>query len=173
LTQPAAGHTLDPSLWRGVTVYRVNQVWSADITYIRLQAGFVYLVTVRYWCSRYVLSWALLITMARACCVEVLEHALGQGRPEIFHTDQGVEFTSQAFTARLTEEGIRISSSRALDHVFVERSWRSVTSEEVCLRDDQTVWDARYGLARYVAFDNGARLYQVLGYRPRAAVYRG
>ena len=163
-------------MWRDVTVDRVNQIWSADITYIRLQAGFVYLVAVMDWFSRYVLSWVLSITMDVAFCVEALEQALGQGRPEIFNTDQGVQFTRQAFTARLKEGGIRISMDgrgRALDHVCVERLWRSVKYEEVYLRDDQTVWDARHGLARYVAFYHGERLHQALGYRPPAAVYRG
>ena len=172
----STGHTIDPYLWRDVTVDRVNQIWSADITYIRLQAGFVYLVAVMDWFSRYVLSWVLSITMDVAFCVEALEQALGQGCPEIFNTDQGVQFTRQAFTARLKEGGIRISMDgrgRALDHVCVERLWRSVKYEEVYLRDDQTVWDARHGLARYVAFYHGERLHQALGYRPPAAVYRG
>jgi putative transposase len=114
--------------------------------------------------------------MDRAFCVEALEQALGHGRPEMFHTDQGVQFTSQGFTARLKDGGIRISMDgrgRALDNVFVERLWRSVKYEEVYLRDDQTVWDARHGLARYFAFYNGERLHQALGYRPPAAVYRG
>lgn len=176
LSQAAAGHIIYPYLLRGVTVDRVNQVWSADITYIRLQAGFVYLVAVMDWFSRYVLSWALSITMDVAFCVEALEQALGQGHPEMFNTDQGVQFTSQAFTARLKEGGIRISMDgrgRALDNVFVERLWRSVKYEEVYLRDYQTVWDARHGLARYFAFYNGERLHQALGYRPPAAVYRG
>jgi putative transposase len=176
LSQAAAGHTIYPYLLRGVTVDRVNQVWSADITYIRLQAGFVYLVAVMDWFSRYVLSWALSITMDVAFCVEALEQALGQGHPEMFNTDQGGQFTSQAFTARLKEGGIRISMDgrgRALDNVFVERLWRSVKYEEVYLRDYQTVWDARHGLARYFAFYNGERLHQALGYRPPAAVYRG
>jgi putative transposase len=138
LSQPAAGHTIYPYLLRDVTVDRVNQVWSADITSIRLQAGFVYLVAVMDWFSRYVLSWVLSITMDVAFGVEALEQALGQGRPEIFNTDQGVQFTNQAFTARLKEGGIRISMDgrgRALDNVFVERLWRSVKYEEVYLRD--------------------------------------
>jgi putative transposase len=176
LSQPAAGHTIYPYLWRGVTVDRVNQVWSADSSYIRLQAGFVSLVAVMAWCSRSVLSRAISITVDLSFCVEALEQALGQGRPEIFTTDQGVQLSSQAFTARLKEGGIRISMDgrgRALDNVLVERLWRSVTYEEVCLRTYQTVWDARSGLARYFAFYNGKRLHQALGDRPPAAVYRG
>lgn len=176
LSQPAAGHTIYPYLLRGVTVERVNQVWSADITYIRLQAGFVYLVAVMDWFSRYVLSWALSITLDLSLCVEALEQALGQGCPEIFNTDQGVQFTSQAFTARLKPGGIRISMDgrgRALDHVFVERLWRTVKQEEVYLHDYQSVQDARQGLVRYFVFYNEERLHQALGYQPPAAVYRG
>jgi putative transposase len=175
LSQPAAGHTIYPYLLRGRKVDRVNQVWSADITYIRLQAGFVYLVAVIDWFSRYVMSWAVSITMDVPFCVEALEHALSQGQPEIFNTDQGAQFTSQAFTTRLKEGAIQISMDgrgRALDHVFVERLWRSVKYEEVYPRDYQTVWEARQGLARYFRFDNEERLHQALGYRPPAAVYR-
>jgi putative transposase len=176
LSQPAAGQMIYPYLLRGVTVERLNQVWSTDITYIRLQGGFVYLVAVMDWFSRYVLSWAISITMDTAFCVEALDQALGQGHPEIFNTDQGGQFTSQAFTARLKEGGIRISMDgrgRALDNVFVERLWRTVKYEEVYLRDYQTVWEARYGLARYFVFYNEERLHQALGYRPPAAVYHG
>jgi putative transposase len=174
LSQPAAGQMIYPYLLRGVTVERINQVWSADITYIRLQAGFVYLVAVMDWFSRYVLSWVISITMDMAFCVEALDQALGQGHPEIFNTDQGAQFTSQAFTARLKEGGIRISMDgrgRALDNVFVERLWRTVKYEEVYLRDYQTVWEARQSLARYFLFYNEERLHQALDYRPPAAVY--
>lgn len=175
LSQPVEGHTIYPYLLRGVTVNRINQVWSADITYIRLHSGFVYLVAVIDWFSRYVLSWAVSITMDVPFCVEALNQALSQGQPEIFNTDQGAQFTSQAFTARLKEGGIRISMDgrgRALDNVFVERLWRSVKYEEVYLRDYQTVWEARHGLAHYFAFYNEERLHQALDYRPPAAVYR-
>jgi putative transposase len=176
LSQPAAGHTIYPYLLRGVTVERVNQVWSADITYIRLQAGFVYLVAVMDWFSRYVLSRALSIILDLSFCVEALEQALGQGCPEIFNTDQGVQFTSQAFTARLKQGGIRISMDgrgQALDNVFVERLWRTVKQEEVYLHDYQSVQDAHQGLVRHFVFYNQERLHQALGYRPPAAVYRG
>jgi putative transposase len=174
LSQPAAGQMIYPYLLRGVTVERINQVWSADITYIRLQGGFVYLVAVMDWFSRYVLSWTISITMDMAFCVEALDQALGQGHPELFNTDQGAQFTSQAFTARLKEGGIRISMDgrgRALDNVFVERLWRTVKYEEVYLRDYQTVWEARQSLARYFLFYNEERLHQALDYRPPAAVY--
>jgi putative transposase len=174
LSQPAAGHVLYPYLWRGVTVNRVNQVWSADITDVRLAGGFISLVAVMDWCSRYVLSWAVSITMDVACCVEALKQALRHRQPEIFNTDQGAPCTSLACTDQLTNSGIRVSMDgrgRALDHVFVERLWRSVKDEEVYLRDDQSVWDARQSLARYCGFYNEVRLHQALGYRTPAAVY--
>ena len=176
LSQPAADHVIYPYLLRGVSVDRVNQVWSADITYVRLAAGFVYLVAVIDWFSRYVLSWAVSITMDVAFCVEALEQALSQGQPEIFNTDQGAQFTSQDFTVRLQQGGIRVSMDgrgRALDNVFVERLWRSVKYEEVYLRDYQSVWDTRQSLARYFGFYNTERLHQALGYRTPAAVYHG
>jgi putative transposase len=175
LSQPAVGHVIYPYLLRGITVNRVNQVWSADITDVRLAGGLVYLVAVLDWCSRYVLSWAVSITMDGAFCVEALEQALRHGQPEIFNTDQGAQFTSLAFTERLKHGGIRISMDgrgRALDNVFVERLWRSVKWEEVYLRDDQSVWDARQSLAQYFGFYNRERLHQALGYRTPAAVYR-
>jgi putative transposase len=175
LSQPAADQVIYPSLLRGVSVNRVNQVWSTDITYVRLAAGFVYLVAVIDWFSRYVLSWAVSITLDVAFCVEALDQALRQGQPEIFNTDQGPQFTSQAFTARLKEGGVRISMDgrgRALDNVFVERLWRSVKYEDVYVRDYQSVWDARQHLARYFGFYNEERLHQALGYRTPAAVYR-
>jgi putative transposase len=128
LSQAAAGHTIYPYLLRGVTVDRINQVWSADMTYIRLQAGFIYLVAVMDWFSRYVLSWAISITLDVTFCVEALARALQREQPEIFNTDQGVQFTSQAFTERLKEGGVRISMDgrgRALENVFVERLWRA------------------------------------------------
>ena len=174
LSPPAAGHVIYPYLWRGVTVNRVNQVWSADLTDVRLAGGLVALVAVMDWCSRYVLSWAVSITRDVACCVESLEQAIRHGQPEIFKTDPGAQFTSLAFTERLKNGGIRISMDgrgRALDHVCVERLWRRVKDEAVYLRDDQRVWDARQSVARYVGFDHEARLHQALGYRTPAAVY--
>ena len=176
LSQPAVGHAIYPYLLRGVTIGRVNQVWSADSTYLRLASGFVYLVAVIDWFSRYVLSWAVSITMDVAFCVEALDQALSQGQPEIFNTDQGAQFTSVAFTERLQKGGVRISMDgrgRALDNVFVERLWRSVKYEEVYVRDYQSAWDARRSLARYFAFYNGERLHQALGYRTPATVYQG
>jgi putative transposase len=174
LSQPAEEQTIYPYLLRGVPINRATQVWSADITYVRLQAGFVYLVAVMDWFSRYVLSWAVSITMDVAFCLEALEQALTRGQPEIFNTDQGAQFTSRAFTEQLQKGGIRISMDgrgRALDNVFVERLWRTVKDEEVYLRDYLSVWDARQSLARYFAFYNEERLHQALGYRTPAAVY--
>ena len=174
LSQPAAGHVIYPDLLRGITVKRVNQVWSADITYVRLAGGCVYLVAVIDWFSRYVLSWAVSITMDVTFCLEALAQALRQSQPEIFNTDQGAQFTSPAFTDRLKHGGIRISMDgrgRALDNVFVERLWRSVKYEEVYLQDYQSVWDARQSLTRYFRFYNRERLHQALGYRTPAAVY--
>jgi len=166
LSQPAAGHVSDPDLWRGVTVKRVNPVGSADITSVRLAGGFIDLVAVMDWCSRYVRSWAVSITMDVALCVEALKQAIRHSQPEIFHTDQGAQLTSLAFTERLKNSGIRIrmdGRGRALDHVFGERLWRSVKYEEVYLRDYQSVWEARQSLARYVGFYNEVRLHQALG----------
>jgi len=143
---------------------------------IRLQSGCVYLVAVIDWFSRYVLSWAVSITMDVPLCVQALDDALSQGQPEIFNTDQGAQFTSQAFTARLQKGGVRMSMDgrgRALDHVCVERLWRTVKYEEVYVRDYESVQDARQGLGRYFVFYNEARLHQALGYLTPAAVYRG
>jgi putative transposase len=176
LSQPLAGHKIYPYLLRGVKIERVNHVWSTDITYIRLQHGFVYLVAVIDWWSRYVLSWAVSITLDSVFCLEALETALRGGRPEIFHTDQGAQFTSRAFTERLSQGGIQISMDgrgRALDNVFVERLWRTVKYEEVYRREYNTVWEAQQGLGRYFGFYNHERLHQALGYRTPAAVYRG
>jgi putative transposase len=176
LSQPGVGHKIYPYLLRGVKIERVNHVWSADITYIRLQQGFIYLVAVIDWWSRYVLSWAVSVTLDGYFCLEALERALRGGRPEIFNTDQGAQFTSRAFTERLRQGEIQISMDgrgRALDNVFVERLRQSVKYEEVYLREYNTVREARQGLGRYFGFYNEERLHQALGYRTPAAVYRG
>ena len=176
LSQAGEGARRYPYLLRGLRMERPNQVWSTDITYIRLQQGFVYLAAVLDWFSRYVLSWSLSITLEAGFCLEALEAALRQGRPEIFNSDQGVQFTSGEYTGRLEQEQIRISQDgrgRCLDNVFVERLWRSVKYEEVYLKDYGTVGEARQGLGDYFAFYNQARLHQSLGYRTPAAVYQG
>ena len=174
LSAPAPGHQIYPYLLRGVTIERVDQVWSADITYIRLRQGFAYLVAVLDWYSRYVLAWELSPTLETEFCVAALEQALAEGCPEIFNTDQGAQFTSEAFTGRLRRAGIRISMDgrgRALDNVFTERLWRSVKYEEVYLRDYADVPTARAQLAAYFYFYNGERPHQALGYRTPADVY--
>ena len=176
LSQPRAGHKIYPYLLRGVKIERVNHVWSTDITYIRLQHGFIYLVAVIDWFSRYVLSWAVSITLDGTFCLEALDTALQGGRPEIFNTDQGAQFTSRAFTDRLSHGGIQISMDgrgRALDNVFVERLWRTVQYEEVYLREYSTVREAQQRLGRSFGFYNDERLHQALGYRTPTDVYRG
>lgn len=173
-TVVAPEHRVYPYLLRGVTVTRVNEVWSTDITYLRLRAGFGYLTAVLDWYSRYVLSWRLSNTLEADFCLEALEAALTRGQPEIFNTDQGVQFTSPRFTRRLEAAGTRISMDgrgRALDNVFVERLWRTVKYEDVYLKEYETLGDAQQGLREYFHFYNEARLHQALDYRPPAHVY--
>ena len=157
-------------------IHRVNQVWSTDITHIRLHAGFIYLVAVIDWHSRYVLSWEISTTMENYFCLSALDRALQTSRPDIFNNDQGSQFTSNAFTGILKEREIKISMDgrgRALDNIFVERLWRSVKYEEVYLNDYQTVPQAIEGLERYFSFYNRERLHQSLDYKTPEAVYRG
>ena len=156
-------------------ITHADHVWSSDITYIRLAQGWVYLVAVLDWYSRYVLTWEVSNTLDSEFCVAALERALTQARPRIFNTDQGSQFTSQEFTGRLLEAEVRISMDgrgRALDNVFVERLWRSVKYEEVYLKSYETVPVAIRSLAAYFHFYNEERLHQALGYRTPAAVYR-
>jgi putative transposase len=174
LSQPGEGHRIYPYLLRGVTVERVNQVWSTDITYIRMAQGFLYLVAVMDWFSRYVLSWSLSLTMEVEFCVEALKRALRRGLPEIFNSDQGSQFTSEKFTGELTGRQIAISMDgrgRCLDNIFVERLWRSLKYEEVYLKDYASVAEARAGIAHYFQFYNNERLHQSLDYRTPAAIY--
>ena len=176
LSQPGDGHRIYPYLLRGTTVERVNQVWSTDITYIRMAQGFVYLVAVRDWFSRFVLSWSLSVTMEVEFCVEALQRALRRGRPDIFNTDQGSQFTSEKFTAELAGRQIAISMDgrgRCMDNIFVERLWRSLKYEEVYLKDYASVTEARAGIGRYFQFYNHQRLHQSLAYRTPAAIYLG
>jgi putative transposase len=174
----APGHPIYPYLLRGVAITARNQVWSSDITYIRLRRGFCYLVAIIDWFSRYVLAWEVATSLDGQFCLTVLERALAaannSGLPQIFNTDQGAQFTSQAFTGRLQAHDIRISMDgrgRALDNIFVERLWRSVKYEEVYLHDYQTLDEAAGGLGRYFAFYNHQRLHQALAYQTPAAVY--
>ena len=175
LSKPAPGHKIYPYLLRGLAILRPNQVWSTDITYIRLKQGFVYLVAVIDWHSRYVLSWGLSVTMESNFCVEALDQALRlYGVPDIFNTDQGSQFTCTAFTNLLQAVGTQISMDgrgRALDNVFVERLWRSVKYEEVFLHDYTTVEEAMNGLKKYFEFYNTERLHQSLDYQTPQEVY--
>jgi putative transposase len=173
-TRPAAGHKIYPYLLRNVAVTRPNQVSASDITYIPLRHGFLYLVGVIDWFSRYVLAWRLSNTLEGSFCVEALQAALHDGRPEIFNSDQGSQFTSTAFTTRLEQTGVAISMDgrgRALDNVFVERLWRSVKYEDVYLRDYAEGWEAEASLARYFDFYCHRRVHQALAYRTPAEVY--
>ena len=158
---PALGHKIYPYLLRGMKVDRPNQVWAMDITYVPMARGFGYLAAVVDWFSRRVLAWRLSITLEAAFCVEALEDALARhGRPEVFNTDQGSQFTSHAFTGVLLTAGIAISMDGKgswRDNVFVERLWRSIKYEEVYLRAYDTVSDARASIGRYLAFYNGRR----------------
>jgi putative transposase len=160
-TKPEPGHKIYPYLLRGLEVVRPNQVWAMDITYIPMARGFVYLAVVLDWFSRRVLSWRVSITMEAAFCVETLEDALARhGKPDIFNTDQGSQFTGSAFTGMLANNGIAISMDGKgawRDNVFVERLWRSVKYEEVYLRAYDSVSDARACIARYLDFYNGRR----------------
>jgi len=176
LSQAGEGHRIYPYLLRGTTVERVNQVWSTDITYIRMAQGFVYLVAVMDWFSRFVLSWSLSLTMGVDFCVEALRRALRRARPDIFNSDQGSQFTSEKFTGELEAKDIAISMDgrgRCLDNIFVERLWRSLKYEEVYLKDYASVTEARAGIERYFRFYNHERLHQSLDYRTPAAIYQG
>lgn len=167
-------HKIYPYLLSGVAITRPDQVWSADITYIRMYRGWIYLAAVMDWFSRYVLSWEVSITLESEFCVTALNQALCLGRPEIFNTDQGSQFTSDDWTKVLLEAGVQISMDgrgRVFDNIFIERLWRTVKVEEVYLRDYQTVAEARYGLGRYFEFYNNRRFHQALGYRTPAEVY--
>ena len=167
-------HKIYPYLLKGVAITRPDQVWSADITYVRMYRGWLYLVAVMDWFSRYVLSWEVSITMESEFCISALKRALSFGRPDIFNTDQGSQFTSDDFTKVLLTAEIQISmdgKGRVFDNIFVERLWRSVKVEEVYLHDYQTVAEARYGLGRYFDLYNNRRLHQALDYHTPADVY--
>jgi putative transposase len=169
-------HQVYPYLLRGVSIERVNQVWSADITYVPMPKGFMYLAAIIDWHSRYVVSWRLSNTLDSLFCQEMLQEALGQGQPEIFNTDQGVQFTALAFTERLKQAGVLISmdgKGRCLDNVFVERLWRTVKYENIYLQGYATVAELEQGLRSYLRFYNEERLHQSLDYQPPLLVYQG
>jgi len=167
-------HKIYPYLLRDMTIERANQVWSADITYIRMMAGFLYLMAIVDWFSRYVLSWAVSNSLDSLFCVDALEQALLVGTPDIFNTDQGSQFTSCDFTSRLEQAEVRISMDgrgRVFDNIFSERLWRTVKYEEVYLNEYRGVRDVIDGLGAYFDFYNNRRLHQSLGYRTPVEVY--
>jgi putative transposase len=175
-TTPAPGHKIYPYLLRGLAIERPNQVWAADITYVPIGRGFLYLVAVMDWASRAVLSWRLSNTMDASFCVAALEEALARfGRPEIFNTDQGSQFTSAAFTGTLAAAGIKISMDgrgRWMDNVFIERLWRSLKHEDIYLKGYADGREARAGIGAWIAFYNTRRPHQALGNRMPLAAWR-
>jgi putative transposase len=174
-THSGVGHRIYPYLLRGVEITRPNQVWSSDITYVPMRQGYLYLVAVIDWYSRYVLSWRLSNTLTGDFCLEALDESLGVSTPEIFNTDQGSQFTAEAFTGRLEAQGVTISMDsrgRALDNVFIERLWWSVKHEEVYRKDYATAWEAEDSLASYFDFYCRERIHQSLDYRTPASVYQ-
>jgi len=173
-TVAAKDHQIYPYLLRDLEITQPNQVWSADITYVPMQHGFMYLVAVLDWFSRYVLAWQLSNTLDGHFCLDALQQALRLGTPAIFNTDQGVQFTASDFTSQLEAAGIRISMDshgRALDNVFIERLWRSVKYEHIYLKDYASVLELAAGIERYFGFYNHDRPHQSLGYRTPAEVH--
>ena len=167
-------HTIYPYLLKGLSIDRPDQVWCADITYVRLEHGFLYLVAIMDWFSRYVLSWRLSNTLEKDFCLEALDEALVVSHPEIFNTDQGSQFTSPEFTGRLLERGIAVSmdsKGRVFDNIFIERLWRTVKYEEIYLRHYQSAKEAKAGLKNYFAFYNTERPHSSLGYFTPAEAY--
>jgi len=175
-THAADGHRIYPYLLRGLAITRPNQVWSTDITYIRLRSGFVYLVAILDWFSRYVVEWEISTTLDTSFCLSTLDRALAKAKPEIFNSDQGAQFTSDEFTSRLESAGVLISMDgrgRALDNIFTERLWRTVKYEEVYLKDYAGVRDAIGNLKSYFRFYNFDRPHQSLDDQTPASVYFG
>jgi putative transposase len=172
--QPASEHKIYPYLLRNLAIVRPNQVWSTDITYLKMSNGFMYLTAVIDWYSRYVLAWQLSNSLDNHFCLVALEQALAQATPDIFNTDQGVQFTADSFTQRLDQAKIKISMDgrgRALDNIFVERLWRSVKYENIYLNDYATVSDLHAGLTTYFDFYNHRRFHQHLNNLTPAEVH--
>jgi putative transposase len=173
-SKPTPGNKIYPYLLNGLKITRPNQVWCVDVTYIPMAHGFLYLVVIMDWYSRYVLSWRLSNTLDADFCVEALEEALRKGRPDIFNTDQGTQFTGKAFTGLLEQHGVQISmdgKGSYRDNLFIERLWRTVKYEEVYLRAYQDGRDARIGIGDYFRFYNTQRPHQALGYKTPAEEY--
>lgn len=176
LSLPDQEHEKFPYLLHGLPIERPNQVWSTDITYIRMRAGFVYLVAIMDWFSRYVLTWQISITLEVEFCLEALDKAFAQGCPEIFNSDQGSQFTGKKFIGRLKKTAVRISMDgrgRVFDNIFIERLWRTVKYEEVYLKEYASVTDARENLGRFFKRYNEKRLHQSLGYMTPAEIHFG
>jgi len=175
-SRPEPGHKIYPYLLRNLTIDRPNQVWAADITYIPIGRGNLYLVAIMDWASRAVLAFRLSNTMDVSFCVSALEEAIARfGKPDIFNTDQGSQFTSQAFTGRLESAGIKISMDgrgRWMDNVFIERLWRSLKHEDIYLKGYSDGREARAGIGEWMNFYNERRLHQALGYRAPMVVWR-
>jgi len=175
-SKPTLGNKIYPYLLNGLKITRPNQVWAADITYIPMERGFLYLVVIMDWYSRYVLAWRLSNTLDADFCVDALQEALRKGQPEIFNSDQGAQSTSEAFIGLLEQHGIRISmdgKGSYNDNLFIERLWRTVKYEEVYLKAYQDGRDAQVGLGQYFCFYDNARPHQALGYRTPAEVFTG
>jgi len=175
-SNPAPGHKVYPYLLGGMDITRPNQVWAADITYIPMARGLLYLGAIMDWYSRYVVAWNLSNTLDAQFCVEALEEALEKGRPDVFNTDQGSQFTSEAFTGCLDRQGVRISmdgKGRYSDDIFVERLWRTVKYENVYLKAYTDGRQAKADLAAYFRFYNTQRPHQALGYRTPVEVFNG
>ena len=173
-SQPAPGNKIYPYLLNGLKITRPNQVWCADVTYIPMTRGFLYLVVIMDWSSRYVLAWRLSNTLDAEFCVEALAEALRKGRPDIFNTDQGTQFTGKAFTGLLEQHGVNISMDGRgsyNNNLFIERLWRTVKYEEVYLKAYGDGREARAGIGDYFRFYNTQRPHQALGYRTPAEVY--
>ena len=173
-SHPAAGHKIHPYLLRGLQITRPNQVWAADITYIPMARGFLYLVVIMDWYSRYVLSWRLSNTLDADFCLAAMREALQQGQPAIFNTDQGAQFTGEEFTGLLERAGVKISmdgKGSYSDNLFIERLWRTVKYEEVYIKAYRDGIEARAGIGEFFLFYNTQRPHQALGYRTPAEVY--
>lgn len=174
LSKANADHKKFPYLLKGLDINRPDQVWATDITYIRMKSGFMYLVAIMDWYSRYVISWRLSNSLNTSFCIEALEEALSKRKPEIFNSDQGSQFTSNDFVSVLQNRNIKISMDgrgRAMDNIMIERLWRSVKYEEVYLKDYQFVKDVFRGISWYFKFYNNERIHQSLGYQPPATLY--
>ena len=174
MTRNNPDHKVYPYLLRNVPITRVNQVWSTDITYVPMNQGFMYLMAILDWFSRYVVSWQLSNTLDNNFCLKALERSLEHRKPTIFNTDQGVQFTSRSFTERLESAGVKISMDgrgRVFDNIFMERLWRTVKYEDIYLRNYATVMELEQGLDRYFQFYNNERFHQSLGYKTPVQVY--